>query len=65
MLFNTSYKNDFSPELEIDVVVLELVEKMKLLGVILTSNIKWREKPTKDSGINSGKSAVVVWKNLP
>ena len=43
MLFNTSHKNDFSPELEIDGVVLELVEKMKLLGVIITSDLKWRE----------------------
>ena len=43
MLFNTSHKNDFSPELEIDGVVLEVVEKMKLLGVMLTSDLKWRE----------------------
>ena len=43
MLFNTSHKNDFSPELEIDGVVLKLVEKMKLLGVIITSDLKWRE----------------------
>ena len=42
-LFNTSYKNDFTPELEIDGVMLELVEKMKLLGVIITSDLKWRE----------------------
>ena len=32
-----------SPELEIDGVVLEVVEKMKLLGVMLTSDLKWRE----------------------
>ena len=43
MLFNTSTKNYFSPEPEIDGVVLEVVEKMKLLGVIITSDLKWRE----------------------
>ena len=43
MLFNTSYKNDFSPELEIDGVVLKVVKKMKLLGVMLTSDLRWRE----------------------
>ena len=43
MHFNTSYKNYFTPELEIDGVMLELVEKMKLLGVIITSDLKWRE----------------------
>ena len=43
MLFNTSTKNDFSPELEIEGIVLEVVEKMKPLGVIITSDLKWRE----------------------
>ena len=43
MLFNTSYKNDFQPQLEIDGVLLEVVEKMKLLGVIITNDLKWKE----------------------
>ena len=43
MLFNTLYKNDFTPELEIDGVMSELVEKIKLLGVIITSDLKQRE----------------------
>ena len=43
MLFNTSYKNDFKPELTIDGVLLEVVDKMKLLGVIITSDLKWKE----------------------
>ena len=42
MLFNTSYKNDFTPEIEINGVVLEVVEQMKLLGVMITSDLKWR-----------------------
>ena len=43
MLFNTSYKNDFSPELKIDNVLLEVVKEMKLLGVIITSDLKWHQ----------------------
>jgi hypothetical protein len=41
MLFNTSNKNDFSPELKIDGVLLEVVKELKLLGVIITSDLKW------------------------
>ena len=57
MLFTTSHKNDFSPELEIDGVILELVEEMKLLGVIITSDLKQRENTeftTKKALKNSG-----------
>ena len=43
MLFNTSTKNYFSPELEIEGIVLEVVENMELLGVMITSDLKWRE----------------------
>ena len=41
MLPNTSNKNDFSPELKIDAVLLEMVKELKLLGVIVTSDLKW------------------------
>ena len=43
MLFNTSYKNDFSPKLNIDGVMLEVVKEMKLLGVIVTNDLKWHQ----------------------
>ena len=43
MLFNTSTKYDFHPELEVDGEVIEVVSKMKLLGVIVTDNLKWYE----------------------
>ena len=43
MLFNTSNKNDFSPQLNMDGVLLEVVKEMKLLGVIITNDLKWHQ----------------------
>ena len=45
MLFNSSKKYDFMPELSIKPGPnLELVESCKLLGVIIQSNLRWNEK---------------------
>ena len=42
MLFNTSKKNDFHPEIfGENGEVLELEEEFKLLGVKITSNLRW------------------------
>ena len=42
MLFNTAWKYDFMPELKLEHgVILDVVEKFKLLGVVLQSNLKW------------------------
>ena len=42
MLFNRSKNTDFMPELRIgDGELLEVVEEFKLLGVIITSDLKW------------------------
>ena len=43
MLFNQSKKYDFKPELSIEGVRLEVVNKMKLLGVVITDDLKWDE----------------------
>ena len=43
MLFNTSTTNDCQPEMSIDGVILEVVKEMKLLGVIITEDLKWHE----------------------
>ena len=43
MLFNTSRNNEFCPQMKIEQVVLEVVEEMKLLGVIITSDLKWHK----------------------
>ena len=43
MLFNNSKQNDFLPELKLNGKNLEVVEQMKLLGVIITSDLKWHE----------------------
>ena len=41
MLFNQSKKYDFKLDLNIEGVQLEVVNKMKLLGVIITDDLKW------------------------
>ena len=48
MLFNTSKKFDFMPEINLDNQSdnLELVESMKLLGITLTSDMKWQAHVT-------------------
>ena len=47
MLFNSKVKTDFQPELFLqDGKQIELVDEIKLLGIILTSDLKW-EKNTK------------------
>ena len=41
MLFNTAKKNAFTPALKINNETLEVVEEMKLLGVKITTDLKW------------------------
>ena len=43
MLFNTAKKRDFSPIFDIEGEKIEVVEKYKLLGVQITSDLKWNE----------------------
>ena len=43
MLFNTARLRDFTPKLKIDGDPIDVVEEIKLLGVILTSDLKWNE----------------------
>ena len=43
MLFNPHRRYDFMPDIQINNQPLEVVEKTKLLGIILTSNLKWSE----------------------
>ena len=43
MLFNTSTKYDFQPELKVDGEGLEVVSQMKLLGVIVSDDLRWHE----------------------
>ena len=43
MLFNTSTKYDFQPEVKVDSEMLEVVNKIKLLGVIVTDDLRWHE----------------------
>ena len=42
MLFNPTTNFDFIPELEAEGKSIETVEKMKLLGLIITNDLKWR-----------------------
>ena len=41
MLFNTATTRDFTPKLNIENETIELVEEMKLLGVMVTSDLRW------------------------
>ena len=41
MLFNTANKRDFTPKFEIDGKEIETVDQLKLLGVQITSDLKW------------------------
>ena len=43
MLFNTSKTRDFTPNLKIDGTEIEVVEELKILGVKVTSDLKWHE----------------------
>ena len=43
MLFNTAKLLDFEPDIAVNNETVELVEEIKLLGVIVTSDLKWHE----------------------
>ena len=43
MLFNPCRSIDFLPEIKLDGSQLDLVEDMKLLGVIIRSDLKWKD----------------------
>ena len=45
MLFNTARTRDCMPALQIVNILLEAVEQSKLLGVQITSNLKWNANP--------------------
>ena len=54
MLFNTSTTNDFQPEMKIDGIEIEVVEQMKLLGVIISNGMRiptsFQRRPLGDCG---------------
>ena len=41
MLFNPCTSKDFMPEMVVENNIIELVEQVKLLGVVLSSNLSW------------------------
>ena len=41
MLFNPSKTIDFTPQINVDGNMIDMVEEMKLLGITLTSDLKW------------------------
>ena len=42
MVFNPTVNFDFVPNLEVEGIKLDTVEEMKLLGLVVTNNLKWR-----------------------
>ena len=60
MLFNSKIKTDFQPKIFLqDGSLLEVVEEVKLLGVIITSDLKWK-KNTKNIIIKAYKRMWMV-----
>ena len=43
MLFNKSRTADIQPELYVNETRIDMVEETKLLGVVLTSDLKWKQ----------------------
>ena len=43
MLFNPAKQWDFMPEIEVGGQILEVVDEYKLVGVMISSNLKWDE----------------------
>ena len=41
MLFNRSRNNDFTPEIFVGDTLLQVVDQIKLLGVVITNDLKW------------------------
>ena len=46
MLFNSSKIRDFTPELHLNGQTLEVVPEIKLIGIIICSNLKWNANTT-------------------
>ena len=42
MLFNSARQSDFMPKIEVDGQNLDVVEEFKLLGVMISSDLKWQ-----------------------
>ena len=43
MIFNTARTRDFMPDIHIDDNSFEVVDEMRLLGLVITSNLKWSQ----------------------
>ena len=46
ILFNSAKKRDFVPTLKLDNEDIEVVEELKLLGVLVTNDLKWTADTT-------------------
>ena len=46
MLFNPCKKYDFQSEMDLAGIRIEVVKEMKLLGVIITDDLKWHANTT-------------------
>ena len=43
MVFNTSTVKDFEPIFQVDNTEIQVVEETKLLGFLISSNLKWHK----------------------
>ena len=43
MIFNNARSIDFEPEMNLDGVELQVVDELRLLGLVVTSDLKWKQ----------------------
>ena len=59
MIFNFSKNHQFTSRFVIDDEKIELVKEAKLLGTVITDDLKWSEKHKRNSEERISKNAVI------
>ena len=62
MIFNFSKKSQFSTRLEMNDTILETVKQTKLLGLIVSENLSWRENT--DNIVRKGNTRLTIIRTL-
>ena len=44
MIFNNARSIDFEPEMNLDGVEMQVVDELRMLGLVVTSHLKWKQK---------------------
>ena len=43
MIFNNARSIDFEPEMNLDGVEMQVVDELRMLGLVVTSHLKWKQ----------------------